>query len=35
MKTNTIIDLSNNEQFMEYFFDDNYNIPEKETGIIK
>ena len=30
-----IIDLSNNEQFMEYFFDDNYNIPEKKQVLLR
>ena len=31
----SIIDLSNNEQFMEYFFDDNFKIPDKKQVLLR
>ena len=34
-ENNTILDLSNNENFMEYFLDDNYNIPEKKQVLLR
>ena len=30
-----IIDLSKNEEFLEYFLDDNYNIPERKQVILR
>ena len=30
-----IIDLSKNENFLEYFLDDNYNIPERKQVILR
>ena len=34
-ENNTIIDLSKNENFMEYFLDDNFNIPEKKQVLLR
>ena len=34
-ENDTILDLSNNENFMEYFLDDNYNIPEKKQVLLR
>ena len=30
-----MIDLSNNENFMEYFFDDSFNIPSKKQVLLR
>ena len=32
---NSILDLSNNENFMEYFFDESYNIPQKKQVLLR
>ena len=32
---NTILDLSNNENFVEYFLDDNYNISDKKQVLLR
>lgn len=34
-ENDTIIDLTNNENFMEYFLDDNYNMPEKKQVLLR
>ena len=34
-ENNSILDLSNNENFMEYFFDDMYNIPQRKQVLLR